>query len=143
MFLLPTSMLKQRGFVALPIILVIFLLVIGGVYYYQTHKETFQDRLSKQNPNIYLTPPSDPTNPPATNFPQTDETKSWKTYESKVFKLVVKYPSNLQLVTTYEHPKSDMSAQIQIRNGDDYLSLLNIVCPEYIDPSQRKLLLEA
>lgn len=63
--------MKQQGFAGIFIILAVLAVLVGGVYYYQTHKETFEEKLSRQNPMVYFTPPGGPTNPSATSLPST------------------------------------------------------------------------
>lgn len=94
--------MNQKGFAPILIVVILALIasIAGGAYYLGTKKsETFEQKLSRQNPNA---PVSFPVSTPSNNKPlpsippiNTNETANWKTYTGEAYS--INYPSNYKV----------------------------------------------
>ncbi len=76
----------QRGFIQLPILLILAVVVLVGAYYVGTSAGKLPQI------NVNLTPPLPP------EVPSSNETANWKTYTSSNFGLTFKYPPGIMKI---------------------------------------------
>lgn len=87
----------QKGLATILIVLILAgaIALATGAYYLGTRRsETLQERVDKQNPNFSPTTKPTPTN--------VDETANWKTYTNIKYGYLIKYPSEIRLVSSNE-----------------------------------------
>lgn len=101
--------MNQRGFSWIFIVGAVALTVIlaGGSYYLGTKRsETFEDRVDRQNPNVWPSIAPQPTDKPSpdTSTIDTDDTTNWKTYANTKAGFSVKYPPDFSVEETYSSP---------------------------------------
>lgn len=76
--------MKQKGLTPIFILIGILLIsgIVGGIYYLKIRKtESFEERLSRQNPVLFPSISPQQNNKPTPDIPQNDETANWKPFK--------------------------------------------------------------
>ncbi|MFA6532944.1 MAG: hypothetical protein WCT22_03020 [Patescibacteria group bacterium] len=97
---------KKNLVAANVVILVVFLLVIGGVYYFVSNKNKGQTVFPA---GINYVSPQGPTPTPMYDYEKLVQSSDWVTYKGKTFPYSFEYPKELKPVT-YPNDKSDAVA---------------------------------